>query len=198
VLAADLVALARDLPAPARVLLDGVGSGLLADALVDGLRTAGRSPVRVRAGDFLRPAGERLEHGREEGEDFRTRWLDVGGLRREVLDAAAAGRYLPALWDADRDRSARAAVTPLPDRAVLLVDGCFLLDHDLPAELVVHVALSAAALRRRGVPQWQVEAFMAYDREARPGKHCDVLVRAEDPARPAVLFRQGAAARRRP
>jgi hypothetical protein len=171
------------------VLLDGVGEQAAADALVDGLRTAGRPPVRVRGGDFLRPAGERFEHGHEDSADFRSRWLDAGGLRREVLDAATAGRYLPALWDAGRDRSARAAVTPLPERAVLLVDGCFLLDHDLPAELVVHVALSAAALRRRGVPDWQVEAFTAYDRQARPGERCHVLVRAEDPARPAVLFR---------
>ncbi len=179
----------RDLPAPTRVLLDGVGSGRVADDLVEGLRAAGRAPVRVRGGDFLRPAGERLEHGREDTDDFRGRWLDVGGLRREVLDAAAQGRYLPALWDAARDRSARAPVRPLPDGAVLLVDGCFLLDHDLPAELVVHVALSPAALRRRGLPEWQVEAFTAYDRESRPGERCDVLVRAEDPLRPAVLFR---------
>ena len=159
--------------------------------LVDGLRAAGRAPVRVSAGDFLRPAGERLEHGREDAQDFRERWLDAGALRREVLEAD--GSYLPRLWDSARDRSAREAVRPLPPRAVLVVDGLFLLDARaegaLRAELVVHVALSPAALRRRGVPDWQLEAFAAYDREARPGDACDVLVRAEDPARPAVLFR---------
>lgn len=141
--------------------------------------------------DFLRPAGERYEHGREDVQDLRERWLDVGALRREVLDAAAAAppRYLPALWDARRERSARADVLPLPDRAVLVVDGRFLLDHGLPAELVVHLALSPAALRRRGVPEWQLPAFAAYDRQVRPGEVCDVLVRAEDPLRPAVLLR---------
>ena len=143
--------------------------------------------MRVSAGDFLRPAGERFEHGREDAADFRARWLDTGALRREVLEAH--GTYLPALWDAARDRSARAAVRPLPERAVLVVDGRFLLDAALPAELVVHVALSPAALRRRGVPEWQLEAFAAYDREVRPGEVCDVLVRAEDPKRPALLFR---------
>ena len=164
-----------------------MGSRALADSLVDGLAGAGRSPVRVSAGDFLRPAGERLEHGREDAQDFRERWLDVGALRREVLEAD--GTWLPRLWDAARDRSARAVVRPLPPRAVLLVDGRFLLDHALPAELVVHVALSPAALRRRGVPEWQLAALADYDREARPGEACDVLVRAEDPLRPAALFR---------
>lgn len=178
------------LPAPTRVLLDGVGAGQLADLLVAPLHAAGRHPVRVSGADFQRPAGERLEHGRQDALDFRERWTDVPALRREVLAAAGQGSYLPALWDAVRERSARARRQPLPERAVLLVDGLFLLDHDLPAELVVHVALSPAALRRRGVPSWQLSAFTAYDEQSRPGQRCDVLVRAEDPARPAVLFRR--------
>ena len=73
---------------------------------------------------------------------------------------------------------------------MVLVDGLFLLGRGLTCELTVHVALSPAALRRRGVPDWQVEAFTAYDRQVRPGDACDVLVRAEDPRRPAVLVRQ--------
>ena len=170
-----------------RVLVDGVGSGPLADALVPGLRAAGRPPLRVRAQDFLRPAGERFEWGREDEESFRTRGLDAAALEREVL--ARQDAYLPALWDAEADRSARRAVEPVPPGAVLVVDGMLLLGRGLPAEFVVHVALSPAALRRRGVPDWQLPAFVAYDREVRPGELCDVLVRAEDPARPAVLVR---------
>ena len=33
-------------------------------------------------------------------------------------------------------------------------------------------------------------AFASYDDEVRPGELCDVLVRAEDPQRPAVLVRR--------
>jgi hypothetical protein len=173
-----------------RVLVDGSGSGELAESLVEGVLTAGRRVVRVSASDFLRPAGERFEHGREDAVSFRDRWLDVGALRREVLDAAVvAGRVLPALWDAERDRSARATPTAVGDRDVVLVDGLFLLGLGLPAELVVHVSLSSSALRRRGVPEWQLPAFASYDEDVRPGDSCDVLVRAEDPRRPAVLFR---------
>jgi hypothetical protein len=173
---------------PVRVLLDGVGSGALADALVPGLRAAGRPPLRVSAGDFLRPAGERFEFGREDLESFRTTWLDAAALDREVL--SREGSYLPALWDAEADRSARRTVEPVPPRAVLLVDGVLLLGRGLPAELTVHLALSSAALLRRGVPQWQLPAYADYDAEVRPGEVCDVLVRAEDPLRPAVLVRR--------
>ena len=108
-----------------RVLLDGVGAGELADALVPGLRAAARPPLRVRGRDFLRPAGERFEHGREDEEDFRTRWLDAAALDREVL--SREGSYLPALWDAEADRSARRSLEPVPPGAVLLVDGLLLL-----------------------------------------------------------------------
>ena len=181
------------MPGPTRVLLDGAGGGELADGLRDGLAAAGRVPLRVRGQDFWRPAGERFEHGSQDERAFREVWLDAGALRREVL--AGPGTWLPALWDAERDRSARRRREPLPPRAVLLVDGLFLLGRELPAELTVHVALSPAALRRRGVPEWQLPAFAAYDQQVRPGEICDVLVRAEDAARPAVLVRRRAADR---
>jgi hypothetical protein len=172
------------------VLLDGHGAGELADALVPGLAARGRAPLRVRGQDFLRPAGERFQQGREDEEHFRARWLDAAALEREVLTPAPDGSYLPALRDAEHDRSYRRAREPVPDGAVVLVDGLFLLGRELPCELTVHVALSPSALRRRGVPQWQLPAFEAYDRQVRPGDGCDVLVRAEDPRRPAVLVRR--------
>lgn len=179
-----------------RLLLDGHGAGALADAVASGLPAEGRAGLRVRGEDFLRPAGERFEHGREDEESFRSRWLDAAALEREVLTRAGDGSYLPALWDAQRDRSARRTVEPVPARAALLVDGLFLLGRALPHELSVHVALSPGALRRRGVPEWQLPAFAAYDREVRPGEVCDVLVRAEDPQRPAVLVRDAAGRQR--
>ena len=171
------------------MLLDGHGAGELADALVPGLAASGRAPLRVHGQDFLRPAGERFEQGREDEEHFRTRWLDAAALEREVLARAVDGEYLPALWDAERDRSYRREREPVPGGAVVLVDGLFLLGRGLPCELTVHLALSPSALRRRGVPEWQVTAFGEYDRQVRPGEVSHVLVRAEDPRRPAVLVR---------
>ena len=167
-----------------RLLLDGVGTDVLADLVVTAL--APRPAARVRADDFLRPAGERFQHGREDAEALRTTWLDAAALQREVLDPAPHGRYLPALRDAARDRSVRLPPGPLAPGSVLVVDGLFLLGRGLPAELTVHVALSAPALLRRGVPSWQLPAFAAHAPAARA--ECDVLVLAEDPRRPAVVL----------
>ena len=107
-------------------------------------------------------------------------------VRREVLEAGAT--WLPALRDVDRDRSARADREPVPNRAVLLVHGVLLQGLGLPAELVVHLALSTAALVRRGVPAWQLPAYASYNDVVAPGEIADVLVRAEDPLRPAVRW----------
>jgi hypothetical protein len=166
-----------------------VGSAALADAVAARLVDAGRPPLRVAAADFLRPAGERFEHGREDASAFLDTWLDAGALEREVLAAVVAGRYLPALRDAHRDRSARTQPRPAPERSVLLLDGVLLLGRGLSADLTVHIAAGAAALARRDVPAWQLPAFVEYERRARPRLRCDVLVLAEDPKRPAVLVR---------
>ena len=71
----------------------------------------------------------------------------------------------------------------------MVVDGLFLLGLGFPADLVVHVALSQAALLRRGVPEWQLPAFASYDDDVGPRDQCDILVLAEDPRRPAVVLR---------
>lgn len=180
------MALRADLPGAPRLLLDGVGSARLAEDVCAALTARGRVPVRVPARGFWRPAGERFAYGREDWQAFRDTWLDDAALRREVLDRQ--GDYLPVLWDVDRDRSARAARLPLPPRAVLVVDGVLLLGRGLPAELVVHLALSPGALRRRDVPLWQLPAFTTYDEQVDPAGQADVLVRAEDPQRPAVRW----------
>ena len=181
------MALRADLPGLRRVLLDGWGSDRLAADLCAALADRGRTPVHVPSRGFWRPAGERFTHGREDWQAYRDTWLDSAALRREVLGRDAD--YLPALWDVDRDRSARSNRQPFPDHAVVVVDGVFLQGLGLPADLTVHMALSPGALRRQGVDVWQLPAFTTYDEEVRPGDLADVLVRAEDPVRPAVRWR---------
>ncbi len=174
-----------------RVAVDGAqaaGPGELADALVDPLRLRRRPAVRVRVADFLRPASVRLETGRRDAQSYRGGWVDVDGLRREVLDPfAASGRYLPALWDADRDRATRAEHRQAPQGAVLLVDGPLLLDRGLPFDLTIHLRLTAVALLRRTPAslQWTLPAFVGYDGE----RLADVVVRCDHAARPAVQVR---------
>ncbi len=174
-----------------RVAVDGApaaGAGALADAVAAALPALGRPAVRIRAADFWRPASVRLEHGRTDVQSFAEMWLDDAALRREVLDPFVAdGRYLPALWDVEHDRSARAAVRTAPTSAVLLIDGTLLLDRGLVFDLTVHMRLSTGALRRRtpADEQWTLPAYDGYRGEG----FADIVVRADDPAHPAVVVR---------
>jgi hypothetical protein len=175
-----------------RVLVDGppaTAPERWADALVEPLRAAGRAAVRVRAGDFLRPAGVRFEFGREDPDALLDTALDDGALIREVLDPLGRegdGTYLPALWDAVRERSARAVRVEAPAGAVLLLDGGLLLGRGLPADLTVHLAVRPATLERVTAPadRWRLAAERRYADEVDPEGVADVVVRVDDPRHP--------------
>jgi hypothetical protein len=183
-------------PGRARVIVDGAVPTepvALADALVEVLRLRGRPALRVAAADFLRPASVRLEHGRTDPDELLHGWLDVAGLRREVLEPsgpAGSGQVLPRLWDSRVDRAYRAQRVELAANGVLLLAGALLLGRGLPAELTVHLQLSAAALARRLDPQlrWTLPAYRRYDAEHDPAA-ADVLVLADDPRRLALMHR---------
>ncbi len=177
-----------------RVAVDGhpaAGAGALADSLVDPLRLLGRPVLRVGSRWFLRPASVRLERGRADPDAFYDDRLDVAALRREVLDPLGPGgsrRYLPSLWDPVADRATRAGYEEAPDRAVLVLDGTLLLGHGLPFDLVVHLRLSAGARERRADPaeRWALPAYVRYEQEVDPEGAADVLIRVDDPRRPAL------------
>jgi hypothetical protein len=161
----------------------------LADALVEPLRLRGRAALRVSARDFLRPASLRFEHGRTNPDARYTDWLDLGALRREVLDplsGGGSGEILPSLWDAERDRATRAARVPVPEGGVVLLDGELLLGAGLAFDLAVHLWLSPAALRRRVPDAWAVPAYERYEEEVDPSSLADVVVRVDDPRHPAL------------
>ncbi|MEV0002793.1 uridine kinase [Micromonospora sp. NPDC050980] len=196
-LVAELAARLVDAEAPGRlrVAVDGppaAAPDALAAALVDPLRAAGRPALHVRAADFLRPASVRLEPGRTNPDAYYEGWLDEPGLRREVLDPAGpdgSGRLLPSLWDAGADRASRAGYRDLPPGGVVLVSGALLLGGTLPFDVTVHLVLSPAALARRTDPAWRwtLPAFARYADEVDPASFADVVVRADDPRRPALV-----------
>lgn len=179
-------------PGLVRVAIDGPPCSApdrLADDLCEPLRAAGRQAVHVRADRFWRDASVRLEHGREDADAYLD-WLDAGALRREVLDAAAATHdYLPSLRDPASNRSTRAEREPLDPAAVVLVSGAFLLGLGLSFDLTVHLALTPGARARRtpAADAWTLTAFDRYDAEVSPAGLADIVVRWDDPRRPAVL-----------
>lgn len=178
-----------------RVAVDGADAadpGRLADALTGPLRVRGRAAVRVATSDFLRPASLRLEFGRTNPDSFYTGWFDEAGLIREVLDPSGpdgSGRILERLWDARIDRAARAPYQDLPADAIVLVSGPLLLGSGLPFDFAVHLELSAAALVRRTPADlaWTLPAYRRYAAEVAPETLADVVVRLDDPRRPALV-----------
>lgn len=157
--------------------------------LVEPLRVRGHAAVQVRAEAFWRDASVRLEQGREDVDSF-TNWLDADALRREVLAPLAEhGEYLPSLRDPRTNRSTRAARRRLGAGGVLLVTGSLLLGRELPFDRTVHLAMSPAA-RARHTPAgqtWTLPAFDRYDAEVLPTRAAEVVVRLDDPRRPAVM-----------
>ncbi|HKE66728.1 MAG TPA: uridine kinase [Micromonosporaceae bacterium] len=156
------------------------------------LRSLGRYALHVSVRDFLLPASQRLEFGRTNPDAFYEGWRDENALRREVLEPAAAdgtGRVLPALWRTDIDRSARADYVDVPTGGVIVVSGEFLLGGSLAFEYAIHLDCSSQALQRRTPPEfaWTLPAYARYDQEVAPSTIADLVVRLEDPRRPAVV-----------
>jgi hypothetical protein len=178
-----------------RVAVDGAPAAApdrLAAALVEALRVRGRPAYAVAADGFLRAASLRFEHGRTDPDAYYEDWRDDAGLRRELLDPAGpggTGRVLPSLWDPATDRATRAPYQSLAPTAVVLLHGALLLGVALPFDVTVHLDLSDGALARR-TPQelsWTLPAFRRYAQEVDPAAVADVVVRADDPRRPAVV-----------
>jgi hypothetical protein len=179
-----------------RVAVDGpdeAGPCSLAAALAERLPVRGRGAVVVPAQGFYRAASLRLEHGRTDPDARYTDWLDTAALGREVLTPVGPGgpgRYLPVLWDLERDRAARARPRPAPEGGVLLVPGGLLLGMGLPFDVVVHLRMSRAARGRRTPADraWELPAYDRYDDEVDPASLADAVVLSDHPDRPALVL----------
>lgn len=177
-----------------RVAVDGprcADPGELAESLIEPLRALGRPATHVRAEYFLRDAALRLEYGRTDLESFATGWLDVDALRREVLDPLGPrgdGRFLGALRDPATNRAIRSPRHFSAPGSIVLISGELLLGHGLPFDASIHLAVGSAARRRRTDEQWQwtLPAFDSYDADIDPVRSADVVLRYDDPDRPAI------------
>jgi hypothetical protein len=148
----------------------------------------------VHASDFYRDASLRFEYGKTDVESFYSGWLDLAALRREVLIPVAAPDspyYLPALRDPNTNRSARAEPVTLAPEGVLLVVGELLLGAGLDFDVVVHVSVSRSARKRLTDPEWRwtLPALDRYDIDVDPASLADVVIRYDDPRRPAISIR---------
>ncbi len=106
---------------------DGVGKTHFADELAGHLRDHGRTVARSSVDSFHHPREHRHALGRT-AESVWTRHFDYQAMRRELLDPWLAGpgaRYRAAWHDVTTDAYVDAAAEPVPEHAVLVVDGIF-------------------------------------------------------------------------
>ena len=166
------------------------GVGALADAVADELRGRGAPVIRASTAWWWRPAALRLELGREDVEMLLTGWVDADALRRELIDPVTGGdgNYITRLRDPDTGRSFRQPPETVPPRALLVLDGPFLLATELPLDLLVGFALGRGTLRRSLAPdqQWWTRAFETYDDRYQPLESADVLLAYDHPSAPAA------------
>ena len=196
-LARDLASWIVDLPGehPA-VGVDGakeIGAAALADAVADRVRALGRPVLRSSTQWWWRPASLRLELGRTDVDMLLHGWVDGAALRRELfepLTPGGSGTVLRRLRDPDTDRSVREPPQRVEDRAVVLLDGAFLLTAELPLDHLVHLQVSTGALAR-ALPAdraWWSAAFDRYRREAHPADSATLVVSYDHPDTPAVRW----------
>ena len=73
---------------------------------------------------------------------------------------------------------------------MVIVSGPLLLGAGLPFDVTVHLSVSAAALDRRTGAElrWTLPAYARYADEVDPASFADVVVRLDDPRRPALVL----------
>ncbi|MEV5832232.1 hypothetical protein [Nocardia sp. NPDC052112] len=166
---------------------DAAEPAALAERIAIALRDTGRAAAVISLHDYIRPASLRMEFGRTDEMSYRTAWFDYAALDREVIRALRHdARWLPALWDEHRDRSARSAIRTAAPGTVLLVAGPMLLGRGLDFDLTVHLDMSEPALHRRTPPddRWTIPALVGHDRDS--ASTPTFFIRWDHSDRPAV------------
>lgn len=169
---------------------DAAEPGEIAAAIAAELRPLGRPAVVIPTRGFLRSASIRFEYGKRDADAYLDLWTDDGALFREVFDPllkGGSGRVLPDLLDPVTNRATRSPHIELAPRTVVIVHGPTLLKYWFPFDLSVLIQLSDAAFLRR-TPEdehWKLDAFRRYREEHAPHDTASVVIRADDPLRPA-------------
>jgi hypothetical protein len=179
-------------PGRTRVAVDGADAAAPADLarrIAARLRSTGRPAEVVELKDFMLPASQRLELGREDPDSYRERWFDYPALAREVLDPLATpgpAQWLPRLRDPETDRSVRDQRQPAPDGLVLLVAGPMLLGRWFDVDLSVALQVDERVLRERTPAELAFTVDGVLEHERARSEEPDVLVRYNHPERPAI------------
>jgi uridine kinase len=183
---------------------DAAGKSTFADRLAASLDLA---VLRASLDDFHRPREARYRRGRFSPEGYYRDAFDHAAARRVLLDPflAGAGTVRTAIFDHRSDTAVDDAMAEVPNRAVLVVDGMFLLRSGLRDAWTMSVYLDVSGDeslrrgRRRDGPlvgedaverlyrERYLPAQMLYMADVNPREVAHVVVGNGDPSRPLVV-----------
>ncbi len=196
---------------PTRVAIDGpdaAGKTTLADELGATLRGSGREIIRASADGFHRPRARRHARGPDSPAGYYEDSFDSGALRSSLLDPLGPGGdrfHRTAVFDFRTDDPVDRPWARAAERAVLLVDGVFLLRPELRDawDVRIFVTVTPDTALRRGIERdgdlfGSAEAVeqryrdrylpgqQIYVARCHPEQIADVVVVNDDPARPLL------------
>jgi uridine kinase len=199
---------------PLRVAVDGppaAGKTTLADELGDALRAQGRYVIRASIESFLFPRAQRYRRGELSAEANYHDTFDYGALHRVLLDPLGPGGdrgFQRAVYDNQTDLAVTEPITVAPVDAVLTFEGVFLMRPELIDQWDLRIFVSAtfeeivARARTRdavlyGTPDDVERRFRSrylpsqqfYLDTVRPTDRADIVIRNDEPRRPAWKVR---------
>jgi uridine kinase len=195
---------------PLRVAVDGppaAGKTTLADELGDALRAHGRYVIRASVESFLHPRAQRYRRGELSAEANYHDSFDYNALRRVLLDPLGPGGdrcFRRAVYDKQTDSAVSESMTAAPVDAVLIFEGVFLMRPELLDRWDLRIFVSAAFeetlararirdvalygtpddVERRFRSRYRPSQQLYFD-TVRPTDLADVVVRNDEPQRPA-------------
>lgn len=189
--------------------IDGSGKTFFARKLAAAVAQTGKNVVLCAVDDFHNPQKIRYQKGQFSPLGF---YEDSYNYRRLIADlllpfATGRGSYIAALFDVDRDLSLATKRQPVPENAVLIVEGIFLQrsilanywDLKIFLEVDFETALNrtvarAKDIRRIGQKAAIIERYQTryipgqalYFAEAKPRQNADIVIDNSDYANPLV------------
>lgn len=185
--------------------VDGAGKTVFAEQLAEVLCEGGAHVIRVSIDGFHRLRELRYRQGRDSPQGFWEDSYDYAAFTEAVvapLRAQVRGSYVTAVHEVDSDRALRLRPVVNERPAIVLVDGVFLLRHELREVWDFSVFLHAPfersvarlALRDGANPdpahpsnRRYVEGQRRYFTVARPWERASIVIDHAEPAAPSLL-----------
>lgn len=181
---------------PVVVAIDGrtaSGKTTFADELAHTLSATVTGVFRASLDDFKKPWRDRYLYDRASGEGYYRNAFDIERIRSDLVGGFRAGQTMLCSIDPITQIDHSAELIPMPDQAILVIDGVFALRPELRDLWDVGVWLDVdpqiSELRATARDGEMLERYrlseQLYLTEARPQQVADIIIDNDDISAPA-------------